>query len=129
MGRLPGAMPKTISAADHVRRCAQEPDARRKAVDLLQVLAAVECGFTVGGPDGVAPGLLRDLIIITTRLASPAWLGATAATPAVATFTGLSATQQPSSLPALDRWRASLLRSWVAIRVPEAYLAALFRQL
>ena len=120
MGRLPGAMPKTISAADHVRRSVQVPDARRKAVDLLQVLAAVECGFTVGGPDGVAPGLLRDLIIITTRLASPAWLEATAETPAVASFTALTATRQPPPLPELDQILASLLRSRFAIRVPAA---------
>ena len=120
MGRLPGAMPKTISAADHVRRSVQVPDTRRKAVDLLQVLAAVECSFTVGGPDGVAPGLLRDLIIITTGLASPAWLEATAETPAVASFTALTATQQPPLLPELDQILASLLRSRFAIRVPAA---------
>jgi len=120
MGRLPGAMPKTISAADHVRRSVQVPDARRKAVDLLQVLAAVECSFTVGGQDGVAPGLLRDLIIIATSLTSPAWLEAAAETPAVASFTALTATRQPPPLPELDQILASLLRSRFAIRVPAA---------
>ena len=113
-------MPKTISAADHVRRSVQVPDARRKAVDLLQVLAAVECSFTVGGQDSVAPGLLRDLVIIATRLAGPAWLDATAKTPAVASFTALTATQQPPPLPELDQILASLLRRRFAVRVPAA---------
>ena len=120
MGRLPGAMPKTISAADHVRRSVEVPDTRRKAVDLLQVLAAVECSFAVGGQDGVAPGLLRDLITITAGLASPAWLEATAETPAVASFTALTATQQPPPLPELDQILASLLRRRFAVRVPAA---------
>jgi len=113
-------MPKTISAADHVRRSAQVPDARRKAVDLLQVLAAVECSFTLGGQDGVASGLLRDLVIIATSLASPAWLEATAETPAVASFTALTATQQLPPLPELDQILASMLRSRFAARVPAA---------
>ena len=113
-------MPKTISAADHVRRSVEVPDARRKAVDLLQVLAAVECSFAVGGQDGVAAGLLRDLITITAGLASPAWLEATAETPAVASFTALTATQQPPPLPELDQILASLLRRRFAVRVPAA---------
>jgi hypothetical protein len=120
MGRMPGAMPKTIGAADSVRRSAQVPDARRKAVDLLQVLAAVECSFTVGGHDGVAPGLLRDLVIVATRLAGPAWLDATAETPAVASFTALTATRQPPPLPELDLILASMLMSRFAILVPAA---------
>jgi hypothetical protein len=120
MGRMPGAMPKTISAADHVRRSVQVPDARRKAVDLLQVLAAVECSFTMGGQDGIAPELLRDLVVIATGLASPAWLEATAQTPAVASFSALTATRQPPPLPELDQILASLLRSRFAIPVPAA---------
>ena len=68
----------------------------------------------------VAPGLLRDLIIITTGLASPAWLEAAAETPAVASFTALTATQQPPPLPEFDQILASLLRSRFAIRVPAA---------
>jgi hypothetical protein len=49
MGRLPGAMPKTISAADQVHRSARIPDVRHRAGDLLQALAAIECHFTLGG--------------------------------------------------------------------------------
>jgi hypothetical protein len=113
-------MPKTISAADHVRRSVQVPDARRKAVDLLQVLAAVECSFTMGGQDDVTPELLRDLVTIATGLASPAWLEATAETPAVASFTALTATGQPPPLPELDQILASMLMSRFAIRVPSA---------
>jgi hypothetical protein len=113
-------MPKTISAADHVRRSVQMPDARRKAVDLLQVLATVECSFTTGGQDGVAPELLRDLVVIATGLASPAWLEATAETPVVAAFRALTATRQPPSLPELDQILASLLRNRFATLVPAA---------
>ena len=50
-------MPKTISAADHVRRSVEVPDARRKAVDLLQVLAAVEIAHGVPLLYQLGPGM------------------------------------------------------------------------
>ena len=70
MGRLPAAMPSTINAADHLRRSIRlSGDRRRKVLDLLLVLAAVECHASVGGPAAVPPALLRDLVILTGRLA------------------------------------------------------------
>lgn len=71
-------MPGTISAADHLRRSALPSDDRRRALDLLLTLAAVECHASVGGAAMVPPGLLRDLVIITGRLAGRAWLEADA---------------------------------------------------
>jgi hypothetical protein len=107
VGRLPEAMPKTIIAADRVRRSACAPDARSKLADLLQALAAVECNFSVGGPGGVPAGLLRDLIIITAGLAGSTWLEASAE-PAAA-FNALYSTGLPPSLPELDQILADVL--------------------
>ena len=78
VGRLPVAVPRTISAADQLRRCACPPDILRQASDLLLALAAVECHVTVGGPGRVPPALLRDLVIITAGLAGRTWLEAKA---------------------------------------------------
>lgn len=107
MGRLPAAMPKTISAADYLRRSACPPDAHRQAGDLLLALAAVECHVSVGGPAGVPPALLRDLVIITGRLAGRAWLDANA--DSMAAFSALLTTRQPPPLPELDHVLAGVL--------------------
>jgi hypothetical protein len=70
-------MPGTISVAEYLCRSACPPDTRRQAGDLLLTLAAVECHASVGGP-AVVPSALRDLVIITARLAGRAWLDANA---------------------------------------------------
>jgi hypothetical protein len=51
--------------------------------------------------------LLRDLVIITTRLAGRAWLEANA--DSTAAFTALQATSHPPPLPELDRILAHVL--------------------
>ena len=108
MGLLPVAMPQTISAADHLRRSACPPDTRREASDLLLALAAVECHVSVGGPARVPPALLRDLVIMTGRLAGRTWLEAKADSTAAA-FAELQATWQPPPLPELDQILARVL--------------------
>ena len=107
MRRLPAAMPSTISAADQLRRSAPSPDARRHVGDLLLTLAAVECHASVSGPALVPLALLRDLVIITGRLAGRAWLEADAES--AAAFTALQATWQPPPLPELDQILARVL--------------------
>jgi hypothetical protein len=111
-------MPKTISAADHLRRSARPPDTRRQAGDLLLGLAAVECHVTAAGPVGVPPALLRDLVIITARLAGRAWLEAHPES--VATFTALYATRRPPPLPELDQVLARLLSNRFGLAPPAA---------
>jgi len=105
--RLPAAMPGTISAADRLLRSACPPDARRQAGDLLLTLAAVECHASCGGPALVPPALLRDLVIITARMAGRTWLDANA--DGAAAFTALQATSQPPPLPELDQILAQVL--------------------
>jgi hypothetical protein len=100
-------MPKTISATDHLLRSACPPGARRQALDLLLALAAVESHVSAGGPAPTLPALLRDLVIITTRLAGGTWLEANA--DAAAAFTALRATVAPPPLPELDHILARLL--------------------
>lgn len=107
MGRLPEAMPRTISAAAQVHRSAHIPDVRRQAGDLLQALATIECHFAVGGPAWVPAGLLRDLVLITGGLAGRRWLAANPDT--AAAFTALHVTRQPPPLPELDRILTSVL--------------------
>ena len=107
MGQLPTALPKTISATDCLRRSACPPCARQQVADLLLALAAVECHVSSGGPALMLPSLLRDLVIITTRLAGRAWLEAHADT--TAAFTALHATVQPPPLPELDQILARVL--------------------
>ncbi len=123
VGRLPEAMPNTISAAGQVRRSARLndarlPDARGQVGDLLQALAAVECHFTVGGPGGVPAGLLRDLVLITGGLAGRSWLAANPDT--AGAFTALRITRQPPPLPELDRILASVLASRFGFAPPAA---------
>lgn len=100
MGRLPTAVPKTISVGDQLRRSACTPDMRRQASDLLLALAAVECHVSADGPTRVPPALLRDLVIITASLAGRTWLEAR--TDSMAAFTELQAAWQPPPLPELD---------------------------
>ena len=89
VGQLPVALPRTISAADQLRRSARPPDILRQASDLLLALAAVECHVGADGPGRVPPALLRDLVIITATLAGHTWLEARA--DSMAAFTGLQA--------------------------------------
>ena len=69
VGRLPVAMPGTISAAGQLRRSGCPPAIRRQVGDLLLTLATVECYASLGRPVPAPPALLRDLVIITARLA------------------------------------------------------------
>jgi len=107
VGRLPAAMPKTISAADHLRRSAFPPDTHRQAADLLLALAAVECHASAAGPGRVPPALLRDLVIITTGLVGRIWLDANP--DSTDAFTVLQTTGQPPPPPELDQILARLL--------------------
>lgn len=109
VARLPAALPKTLAAADHVRRCASRPDDRRKAIDLVQAVAAVECGFTLADAAAVPAGMLRDLVLITAGLAGGPWLRANAEQPAAAEFVSLNVSPQPPPLPELDQILATLL--------------------
>jgi hypothetical protein len=104
---MPDAMPRTLGAADHVRRTACPPEVRREVGDLLQALAAVECDFAVGGPAGVPAALLRDLVIITTGLVGRNWLEANA--DMTADFTALYGTRLPPPLAELDGILAGVL--------------------
>jgi len=100
-------MPGTISVADYLCRPDCPLQARRQAGDLLLTLAAVECHASVGGPAAVPPALLRDLVIITARLAGRAWLDAHAGS--TAAFTAVQASSQPPPLPELDQILARVL--------------------
>jgi hypothetical protein len=80
--------------------------------------AAVECHASVAGPARVPPALLRDLVIITARLAGRAWLDAHAAS--TAAFTALQATLQPPPLPELDQILARVLSDRFALPAAEA---------
>ena len=118
VGRLPAAMPSTISAADHLRRSALPSDDRRRALDLLLALAAVECHASTGGPAVVPPGLLRDLVIVTGRLAGRSWLDANA--DRTAAFTALQATWEPPLLAGLDQILARVLSDRFGLPSPRA---------
>ena len=111
-------MPKTVSAADHLRRSARSPHARRQAGDLLLGLAVVECHVTAAGPVGVPPDLLREVVIITARLVGRTWLEAHPGS--TATFTALYATHRPPPLPELDQILACLLSDRFGLGPPAA---------
>jgi hypothetical protein len=119
VGRLPAAIPSTISIADYLCRSDYPPEARRQAGDLLMTAAAVECHASVAGPGGVPPALLGDLVIITARLAGRAWLDAHAGSTA-ASFTALQAAWQPPPLPELDQILARVLADRFALPAPAA---------
>jgi hypothetical protein len=109
---LPEALPKTVSAAEYVRRSAQLPEAaRHHAIDLVQALAAVECLFTVGGRPAVPAGLLDDVILIAARLTGRGWLEANADLSPAADFAAISAAPRQPSLTELDGVLATLLWS------------------
>lgn len=107
MRRLPATMYKTISLADRLRRSDCPAAARCQAVDLLQALAAVECHAGAGRPAPVHPALLRDLVIITGRLAGRTWLTAHADT--MAAFAALHSMTEPPQLAELDEILAHVL--------------------
>ena len=92
-----------------MHRSVSAPDARRKAADLLQALAAVECDFAVGGLAGVPAGLLRDVVIITAGLAGRGWLETNP--DGAAAFTALYRTRLPPPLAELDQILANVLSS------------------
>ena len=64
------------------------------------------------------PALLRDLVIITARLAGRTWLEAN--TDSTAAFTALQATWQPPPLPDLDQILARMLSDRFALPAPTA---------
>ena len=99
-------MPSTISAADHLRRSVRPSDDRRQVLDLLLVLAAVECHASAGGPAAVPRALLRDVAIIG-GLAGRTWLEASA--DRTAAFTALQVTSEPPPLPEPDQVLARVL--------------------
>ena len=107
MGRLGAAMPSTISAADQLRRCDCSPAVRRQVGDLLLTLAAVECHASLGGPAPAPHALLRDLVIMTARLAGHTWLEANAE--GAAAFTAVQRTWRLPPLPELDQILAHVL--------------------
>ena len=74
VGSLPAAMPRMISAAGQLRRCGCPPAIRRQAGDLPLTLGAVECHASLGGLAAAPRALLRDLVIVTARLAGHPWL-------------------------------------------------------
>jgi len=122
MGQLPTALPKTISATDCLRRSACPPCARQQVADLLLALAAVECHVSSGGPALMLPALLRDLVIITTRLTGHAWLEAN--TDSTGAFVALHATVQPPPLPELDQILARVLSDRFGLPRPQPQLQA-----
>ena len=118
MGRLPAAMPSTISAADQLRRSGCPSAIRCQAGDLLLTLAAVECHASLGGPISAPSALLRDLVIITARLIGPTWLEANA--DSTAAFTAVQATWRLPPLPELDQIIAWVLSDRFGLPSPAA---------
>jgi len=100
-------MYKSISVADRLRRSDCPAAARCQAVDLLRTLAAVECHANAGGAAPVPPALLRDLVIVTGRLAGRTWLTAHADT--TAAFAALHSMTEPPPLAELDQILARVL--------------------
>jgi hypothetical protein len=116
--RCPAPSPQPISCAAPPGR----PDTRRQASDLLLTLAAVESHASVSGPALVPPALLRDLVIITARLAGRAWLETNA--DSAAALTALQATWQPPPLPELDQILARVLSDRFRLPSPTAAASA-----
>lgn len=107
MGRMPGAMPKTIAATDRARRRVYRPDDRDGAARLMLVLAMAECDFAVGG--AVRRAVLGELISLTATLAGRSWLRVHAYSPEVAAFKAARAATPPPSLAELDHILAAML--------------------
>jgi hypothetical protein len=96
-----------ISAAGQLRRCDCPPAIRSQAGDLLLTLAAVECHASLGGLAAAPRALLRDLVIITARLAGPTCLETSAGN--TAAFTAVQGSWQLPPLPEPDRVLARVL--------------------
>ena len=109
MGDLPQALPRTVMAADHVRRHASRAGIQHQATDLLQAAAHAENAILGGGGAAVPPELLGELVAITGALAGRRWLRANAASPAVDDFTTLRGTTGTAALPAVDQILSALL--------------------
>lgn len=116
MGNLPQALPKTVIAADHVRRHAGHPVIKDQATDLLQAAAWAEVLVADGGRSAMPPELLRELFTVTGVLAGRRWLRANAASPAVETFTTLCRAPRVAALPALDQVLSAVL--WSRFSIP-----------
>ena len=107
MKQLPVAMPKTIRAIDVLLRSASPADSRNRLLDLLLAAAAVECHVNAADSAEMVPALLRDMVIIATRVAGRGWLEANADT--AAAFIALHASLRPPPLGELDDIVARLL--------------------
>ena len=109
MGDLPQALPKTVIAADHVRRHSAQLSIGRQATDLLQAAARADIII----PDGhaVPPELLGELAAITSAMAGRRWLRANAASQPVEAFTIVCSAPHPPVPPVLDQVLAALLWS------------------
>ena len=112
------AMPGMISAADQLLRSGCPPAIRRQTGDLLLTLAAVECHASLGGPAAAPPALLRDLVIITARLAGHAWLEANP--DSTAAFTAVQGSWRLPPLPELDQILARVLSYRFGLPSPAA---------
>jgi hypothetical protein len=111
MGDLPQALPRTVIAADHVRRHASRAVIQHQATDLLLAAARAESIAVSGRRAAVPPQLLRELVAITGALAGRKWLKANAASAAVETFAAVNAEPGLPALPALDHALSALLWS------------------
>ena len=118
MGRLPAAMLSTMSAADHLPHSSLPSDDRRQVLELPLALAAVECHASADGPAAVPAALLRDLVIITGRLAGRTWLETNA--DRTAAFTALQVTLEPPPLAELDQILARVLSDRFSLPSPRA---------
>jgi hypothetical protein len=114
--QLPVAMPRTIRAIDLLLHSACPADSRKQALDLLLAVGAVECHVGPWDTDPMLPQLLRDVVIITTRLAGRTW--PPTRTDAAAALTALHATVQPPPLPELDRILAGVLSDHFGLAKP-----------
>jgi len=111
-------MPSMLSTADQLRRSGCPSAIRRQAGDLLLTLAAVECHASLGGPVPAPPALLRDLVIITARLAGRTWLEANAE--GTAAFAAVQGTWELPPLPELDQILARVLSDRFGLPSPAA---------
>lgn len=115
-------MPKTITATDQLLRSSWPPEVRDRALDLLLALAAVECHASTRGPALMLPGLLRDLVIVTTRLVGRAWLDANAEE--TTSFARLQNSLHAPPLPELDHLLACLLSDRFGLSAPSRHPGA-----
>ena len=102
-----------------MRRSALPSDDRRRALDLLLALAAVECHARRSQARCGAARLLRDLVIITGRLAGRGRLNSQMLD-RTAAFTTLQATWEPPLLAGLDQILARVLSDRFGLPSPRA---------